>query len=614
MAKRITRTRAVFFDTLAPPPVETLSTWADRRRVLAAAGSAEPGTFRTARNPAVREIQDAIGDPRLEQVVVMKSAQAGLTEVLANAILRTIDVAPIPTLYVMPTLEMAAALMRTRIRPALELVPELAAKVRGRAMMHLDVDGAPIEVVGGRSTSALSSRAVGQLFGDELDRLEHDLDGEGDPWALAIARTTTFATRKIVAISTPTIHEGSRIEALYLASDQRRLHVACPACAARIVPTVAHLVERGAAVRWRCPACFHEVDEGGRMALVAAGEWRPAAASAIRGYHVWAFYSPWVSMAEILAKRTASAHSPELAQTFHNLVLGEPWSPPATTIEASDLMAMREEFGALVPAAVRFVTLGVDTQDDGLVGLVVGWGEPEEAWLLGVVPFTGEPSIDAPWEELRELLGLAWPSAAGGSLRVAATLVDSGGHFTDRVYRMTARLRNRGHWVYACKGYAGPRKIIERSKTEKGTNRHFMIGVDGAKAALYARLKRIDGASPIHIPAHFTEDLVKQLAAEQLVVERNKWGRVRQVWKLPRGRANELQDALVYAYAAMRWLAPTPAHFTVACTRGDAQRLATDQAGAPPPPRALPAPAASPASPRASWIPRRRAGWLQVHR
>jgi len=608
--RRIARSRDAFFATLAPPPVETLSTWADRCRVLAAAGSAEPGMYRTARNPAVREIQDAISDPTVEQVVVMKSAQAGLTEVLVNKILQTIDVAPIPTLYVMPTLEMGSALMRTRIRPALELAPELAAKVRGRAMMHLDVDGAPIEVVGGRSTSALSSRAVGQLFGDELDRLEHDLDGEGDPWTLAMARTATFQTRKIVAVSTPTIQEASRIESLFLASDQRRLHVECLSCAERIVPTLAHLVERDTAVRWRCPACFHEVDEGGRLALVATGEWRPTAVSAVRGYHIWAFYSPWVSMAEILAKRAASAHSPELAQTFDNLVLGEPWSPPATTIDAHDLMGLREEFGAVAPAGVRFLTLGVDTQDDGLVGLLVGWGGAEEAWLLDVVPFTGEPSIDAPWEALARWLGQAVPSAAGGALRIAAALVDSGGHFTDRVYHMTARLRNRGHWIYACKGYAGTRKIIERSKTEKGTNRHFMIGVDACKATLYARLKRIDGAAPIHIPTTFDESLLRQLTAEQLILERNKWGRTRQVWNLPRGRANEALDGLVYAYAAMRWLAPTPEHFTLACTRADARRPSTDPDGAPQPAPAPPSPSV-PAAPRVPWITPRRPGWLQ---
>jgi phage terminase large subunit GpA-like protein len=309
------------------------------------------------------------------------------------------------------------------------------------------------------------------------------------------------------------------------------------------------------------------------MALVATGEWLPSTPSSIRGYHVWAFYSPWLSMAEILAKRTASAHSPELAQTFTNLVLGEPWSPPATTIETHDLMAMREDFGERIPAGVRFVTMGIDTQDDQLVGLIVGWGEKEEAWLLGVVPFTGEPSLESTWEDVSALLGMPFPSAAGGALKVSATLADMGGHFSDHVYHMTARLRKRGHWVYACKGYAGPRPLVQRSRTERGTSVHFMVGVDSIKASLYARLKRTDGLAPIHIPTDFDESLCRQLTSEQLVMERNKWGRVRQIWKLPRGRANEALDALTYAYAAMRWFAPTPERLTLACMRGDELRL-----------------------------------------
>jgi phage terminase large subunit GpA-like protein len=90
---------------------------------------------------------------------------------------------------------------------------------------------------------------------------------------------------------------------------------------------------------------------------------------------------------------------------------------------------------------------------------------------LEVVPFMGELSVDAPWEEIGQLLVRPFASAAGGALTISAALVDSGGHHADRCYRMTARLRKHGHWIFACKGYAGTRKIIERSKTEKGTAR-----------------------------------------------------------------------------------------------------------------------------------------------
>ena len=53
-----------------------------------------------------------------------------------------------------------------------------------------------------------------------------DLDGEGDPIALAEARTISFGHRsKLFLASTPTVKGLSRIEREYEASDQRRFFV-----------------------------------------------------------------------------------------------------------------------------------------------------------------------------------------------------------------------------------------------------------------------------------------------------------------------------------------------------------------------------------------------------
>jgi phage terminase large subunit GpA-like protein len=65
-----------------------------------------------------------------------------------------------------------------------------------------------------------------------VDGFPSDVDGEGDPVALAERRTTTFARRKILLTSTPTVKDFSRIEAEYLRSDQRRFYVPCPKCGA----------------------------------------------------------------------------------------------------------------------------------------------------------------------------------------------------------------------------------------------------------------------------------------------------------------------------------------------------------------------------------------------
>ena len=60
---------------VAPPPILTVSQWADRYRKLSAESAAEPGQWNTDRAPYQREILDAVNDPACEEVVIMSSAQ-----------------------------------------------------------------------------------------------------------------------------------------------------------------------------------------------------------------------------------------------------------------------------------------------------------------------------------------------------------------------------------------------------------------------------------------------------------------------------------------------------------------------------------------------------------
>jgi phage terminase large subunit GpA-like protein len=66
---------------LTPDPDLTVSQWADRHRMLSGRASAEPGRYRTARTPYMREIMDRLspGDA-MQRIVFMKAAQVGATE------------------------------------------------------------------------------------------------------------------------------------------------------------------------------------------------------------------------------------------------------------------------------------------------------------------------------------------------------------------------------------------------------------------------------------------------------------------------------------------------------------------------------------------------------
>src|SRR5579885_2918427 len=185
----------------------------------------------------------------------------------------------------------AAALARRGQHGAVERVP-------GGAFGHY----------GSKQRSGLRSMPARYLFLDEVDAYPASADEEGDPVALAEARTRTFSWRsKIFLTSTPTIHGVSRIEREFEASDQRRFFVPCPHCGAiqwlkferlrwdKGKPESAHYL---------CESCEGRIEERHKTAMLSAGEWRPAKTSADAstiGFHLSALYSPigWLSWVEI---------------------------------------------------------------------------------------------------------------------------------------------------------------------------------------------------------------------------------------------------------------------------------------------------------------------------
>src|SRR5688572_2154094 len=81
---------------LRPPPKLKVSEWADRERRLSPESSAERGQWRTDRAPYQRGIMDAVTDPAIREVWVMKSAQIGWTEICLNVLGYFVDQDPSP--------------------------------------------------------------------------------------------------------------------------------------------------------------------------------------------------------------------------------------------------------------------------------------------------------------------------------------------------------------------------------------------------------------------------------------------------------------------------------------------------------------------------------------
>ena len=229
-----------FLDGLRPQPKLTVDEWASKYRVLSSRGSSEPGKYNVDRTPYLREpMQELSTTSSTQRVVLMFAAQLGKSETMNNWCGYCVDYSPAPMLLIQPTLQMMARLSKQRLEPMLQETPCLAEKIppprsrdSGNSQFAKIFPGGVLILTGANSASSLRSMPAKYIGLDEVDAYPGDVDGEGDPVALAEKRASTFTKRKILLTSTPTIKDFSRIEAEYENSDQRKYYVPTPCCGA----------------------------------------------------------------------------------------------------------------------------------------------------------------------------------------------------------------------------------------------------------------------------------------------------------------------------------------------------------------------------------------------
>ncbi|HYI82434.1 MAG TPA: phage terminase large subunit family protein [Acetobacteraceae bacterium] len=172
---------------LRPPPLLTVSKWAERHRVLSSRASAEPGPWRTSRTPYLREVMDALSTAHpARRVVFMKGAQVGATESGNCWIGYVLHHVPAPVLAVQSTVELAKRFSRQRIDPLVEEMPALEARVAparardsGNTLLSKEFPGGILVLTGASSAVGLRSMTARSLFLDEVDAYLGDVEAEG---------------------------------------------------------------------------------------------------------------------------------------------------------------------------------------------------------------------------------------------------------------------------------------------------------------------------------------------------------------------------------------------------------------------------------------------------
>lgn len=554
---------------LKPPPTLTLSEWADTYRRLSES-SENSGRWKTDYTPYMREIMDSISDPRIERVVMMTSAQVGKSELLNNTCFYYAHQNPKPQLMVQPTISLAEAYSKERLQPTIDATPELKAvfgdkKSRSseNTILQKMYPGGFLALAGSNSPASLCSRACGLVLLDEVDRYPPNSGGEGDVVALAIKRTNTFRTRKIVIVSTPTDASTSRIALAYENSTQEKYKLYCPACDTpqqikhehiEVLDRMEDVPMKVAACCEACGVISQEYEWKKKRGVWIAARNHPNT----RGFHLNEWVSPWKTWVKIEQEYEEAKKDTETLRVWINTTAGEVYEEKGDLIRWEDVAARAYQWDHEVPKGIVYLTAGVDVQDDRLAIEIVGYTAANEDYSLVYEHIIGDTNKKDVWLELHDLIKQEFVSEAGFTLKVSAICVDSGGHSTQTVYEHCKKYASLGYMAIKGQGGWGKPFTSKARKVKLKRGGHvnlFMLGVDDGKMRIMRRLQNTDkGSDYSHFPSHREDWFYKELTAEKLV-SRMRQGRPEKKW-IPVRKRNEAFDCRNYANAALELSKP----------------------------------------------------------
>jgi phage terminase large subunit GpA-like protein len=394
----------------APPEKWKLSEHAAAKRYVSSETSNDAGPWSNARTPYLKEIMDCFTDPAVEEIVFMKPARIGGTEVINNAIGYYVDVDPCPILYVQQVEALAERYSKKIFTPMVRDNSHLASKIsltRSRnsdnTILEKSFPGGDITFVGANSHTGLRMVSKRIIICDDIDGFPLSAGKEGDPVDLAIKRADTFrGVRKYYLTSSPSEDKTSRIKKRYEASDKRIKLIPCPHCGTfqellwgddpKKFPQ--HLKWPGdkTFLAWyECPYCKGEIHEKHKGELLEAGYWQATAESkGIAGFKINGLYSPFSTWGELIDKFLAAYKekdsNPEKLKVWVNTTLGETWEETSSDRKEDAIIRLADPHlpPGIVPPDVSCLLVLADTQQVGFYYRVVafGWGTDLESWQI----------------------------------------------------------------------------------------------------------------------------------------------------------------------------------------------------------------------------------------
>lgn len=415
------------------------SEWAEQERYLNnAPGYVGPWRFSYA--PYLREPLDQLTNPDLDAVIFVGPAQCGKTELILNWAGFSIRAEPSDMTIFSPTQANARDFSNRRI-DRLHRDSDLVGK---ELMESRDADNkfdkhyknGTILGLAWPTKAELAGKPIPRIALTDRDRMDDDIEGEGDPFDLATKRTTSFGSFAMTLCeSSPsraiidfrhipkTLHEApptTGILALYNRGDRRRWYMPCGRCGEYLEPRFELLewdefakgLDAAESVRMRCPHCEGHIHPDERFQLQQNGLWLPDGCVIVNGQiegtprrtryaSYWlegcsAAFTNWPKLVATYLtaeEEFETSVNEEPLRKFYNTDLGRPYKPKAAQLERTpeQLMAMAEDIGRdpetgelEIISEVAFLIATVDVQKNMFVVQVWGVipGEPYDLVLV----------------------------------------------------------------------------------------------------------------------------------------------------------------------------------------------------------------------------------------
>lgn len=478
-------------------------------------------------------VANAIDDPSVREIVLMKAAQIGWTYFLLGVIFKRIYEAglnPCPIMMLFAKGRDGQNFHDEKLVPAVnasELMSELLDVSRrpGNRWDNKSFVGGFLKIVGSNSPGNVKSTSkVGLGVVEEPDDTTDNVAGQGDAIALLEERLKRYVRSLLLVGGTPAIAGLSKTGDRLKESDRAQLPIRCHNCGELHVldwsnvhwdedPDQVHPVYGSAlpdTAIYRCPECGWEWDDNQRKQNIRdtcfdayrSGDKRSGWVSTADFNGVAGFQDlselyvcmDGTSLADVVraylkAESKAAQGDENLKRAFINQKLGKEYEFKGDQATADQLRQLCVDYQEMVvPRGGLILTAGVDVQRNParLAVVIRAWGRNGRSWCtywgeLSARNSTVDPK-DGVWDDLDALLFGGFKTEAGYPLHLSAVSIDSSDGFTsDAVYNWV-RTRTKKHpkcLIMAIKGsssradpeiFATPRvKSVDHKNPEKAT-------------------------------------------------------------------------------------------------------------------------------------------------